>query len=184
MRTVILASPDSWYYRDLRRAAPYRDQLSVASFADLQAHLGEADSASVSAGGTELSRCDVVIVRSMPPGSLEQVIFRMDALARIEQAGCLVVNPPRALEVAIDDYLQHLTVERGLSRNTLAAYGADLTRFCAFAADRGVSAVDEVDAPLVLAHASKQAREGQVALIQRRESFNDLVARDCALPKW
>lgn len=74
--------------------------------------------------------------------------------------------PP--LELAVDDYLQHLTVERGLARNTLAAYGADLGRFCAFAADQGRTGVDEVDPPLVLAYASAQAREGQSARSQAR----------------
>src|SRR5581483_6435924 len=43
-----------------------------------------------------------VIVRTMPPGSLEQVVFRMDALQR---CGARVLNPPRALEVCVDKYL-------------------------------------------------------------------------------
>ena len=41
----------------------------------------------------------------MPPGTLEQVIFRMNVLARLEQAGVQVVNPPRAIECAVDKYL-------------------------------------------------------------------------------
>jgi len=57
------------------------------------------------AGDTDLSGCDALLVRSMPPGSLEQVVFRMDALARVEQQGTPVLNPPRALEIAIDKYL-------------------------------------------------------------------------------
>ncbi len=48
---------------------------------------------------------DGILVRSMPPGSLEQVIFRMNALARIESQGTPVINPPRSLEIAIDKYL-------------------------------------------------------------------------------
>ena len=53
----------------------------------------------------DLSDCDALLVRSMPPGTLEQVVFRMDALARVEQQGTLVLNPPRSLEIAIDKYL-------------------------------------------------------------------------------
>jgi ribosomal protein S6--L-glutamate ligase len=48
---------------------------------------------------------DTMIVRTMPPGSLEQVVFRMDVLHRLEAAGKRVLNPPRALEVCIDKYL-------------------------------------------------------------------------------
>ncbi len=72
------------------------------------------------------------------------------------------------LELAIDDFIQHLTVERGLARNTLVAYGDDLTRFVAFAAERGVSRVAGVDAPLVLAYATGQARKGMSARTQAR----------------
>lgn len=41
----------------------------------------------------------------MPPGSLEQVVFRMDALARLAASGIRVVNSPRSLECAVDKYL-------------------------------------------------------------------------------
>jgi ribosomal protein S6--L-glutamate ligase len=41
----------------------------------------------------------------MPPGSLEQVVFRMDAIARLETAGVPVINPPRAIEAAVDKFL-------------------------------------------------------------------------------
>ena len=41
----------------------------------------------------------------MPPGSLEQVVFRMDALHRVVAAGIPVLNPPRAVEAAVDKYL-------------------------------------------------------------------------------
>ncbi len=41
----------------------------------------------------------------MPSGSLEQVVLRMDLLARLEAAGTAVINPPRAIEAAVDKYL-------------------------------------------------------------------------------
>ncbi|MCA9655443.1 MAG: site-specific tyrosine recombinase XerD [Myxococcales bacterium] len=77
-------------------------------------------------------------------------------------------GPAPSLELAIDDYLQHLSVERGLAENTLAAYGSDLLRFAAFAADRGVEGVDAIEPPLLLAYASEQAREGMSARSQAR----------------
>lgn len=42
-------------------------------------------------------------------------------------------------------YLDHLTVERGLADNTIAAYGRDLRRMVAFLADRGVTTPVELD---------------------------------------
>lgn len=53
----------------------------------------------------KLQDYDAIIVRSMPPGTLEQIIFRMDVLQRCEAAGQTVINPPRALETAIDKFL-------------------------------------------------------------------------------
>lgn len=73
-----------------------------------------------------------------------------------------------AVDLAIDDYLQHLTVERGLARNTLAAYGHDLGRFAAFVADQGVTDVAGVEPPLLLAFASQQHRDGMSARSQAR----------------
>jgi ribosomal protein S6--L-glutamate ligase len=41
----------------------------------------------------------------MPPGSLEQVVFRMDLLHRARAAGITILNPPAALEACVDKYL-------------------------------------------------------------------------------
>ena len=43
----------------------------------------------------EILDVDAVIVRTMPPGSLEQVVVRMDWLARLEASGVRVINPIR-----------------------------------------------------------------------------------------
>ncbi len=48
---------------------------------------------------------DVVLVRTMPPGTLEQVVYRMDALSRLEAGGMRVINSPKSLECAVDKYL-------------------------------------------------------------------------------
>ena len=46
-------------------------------------------------------------------------------------------------------FLDHLTVERGLSANTVAAYERDLRRYVAFLEKRGVDRVDRIDASTV-----------------------------------
>ncbi len=45
---------------------------------------------------------------------------------------------------AAQDYLDHLAVERGLSRNTVAAYRRDVTRFEQWCAGRGIRRLGEV----------------------------------------
>ena len=42
----------------------------------------------------------VLLIRMMPPGSLERVIYRMDALYRLELAGVPILNSPRAAGIA------------------------------------------------------------------------------------
>lgn len=104
MQFLVLGSSDSWYFNDLRRAAESRHELVAATWRELNSSIAE-DAITVAAGQRPLASFDAVLVRTMPPGSLEQVIFRMDALARLEAAGGRVVNPPRAIEAAIDKYL-------------------------------------------------------------------------------
>ncbi len=113
MRIAVLASADSWYARDLARAAVGRCELAVLPFAELSAELGAGNG--VTCGGRRLEELEAVLVRTMPPGSLEQVVFRMDGLAALEAAGALVVNPPKAIEAAVDKYLAaHRLARAGL----------------------------------------------------------------------
>jgi ribosomal protein S6--L-glutamate ligase len=103
MRLAVLAAADSWYLKDLQRAAGSQHEVVGLGFSQLAAEIdGEAQS--VFCGDVALRDFDAVLVRSMPPGSLEQVVFRMDALAQLERLGVSVVNSARSLETAIDKY--------------------------------------------------------------------------------
>ena len=104
MKFAVLAAPDSWYHRDLARAAGDRHEVTVHSFSELSAAVGPGGHR-LASGESDLRGFDAVIVRTMPPGSLEQVVFRMDALGRLEASGTTVVNSPRSLEAAVDKYL-------------------------------------------------------------------------------
>jgi ribosomal protein S6--L-glutamate ligase len=105
MRFAVLAAPDSWYLRDLARAAGARHQIDCMAFSEMAAQLTPTDGLTVSSGTNQLAQYDAVIVRTMPPGSLEQVVFRMDCLARYEAAGGVVMNPAKAVETAVDKFL-------------------------------------------------------------------------------
>ena len=48
------------------------------------------------------------------------------------------------MDRAVEDYLDHLAVERGLARNTLTSYRRDLTRYATWSQQRGISAVADV----------------------------------------
>lgn len=113
MRIALLGSTESWYFHDLRRAATGHE-LTAVTFRDLASTITpghveigsiQANSGGADRGPVALQTADVLLVRTMPPGSLEQVVFRMDALARLAAHGTRVVNSPRAIETAVDKYL-------------------------------------------------------------------------------
>jgi RimK family alpha-L-glutamate ligase len=54
--------------------------------------------------GECIEDCDAVLVRTIPAGSLEQTIFRMDALHRLENMGVRVINSASAIERTVDKY--------------------------------------------------------------------------------
>ena len=98
MRLGILCSGTGWHVADLVRAASALGHVAVKiDFRRL--------AAGVAVGPEALSGVDAVIVRTMPPGSLEQVVFRMDLLQRVEARGVPVLNAPRCLEACVDKYL-------------------------------------------------------------------------------
>lgn len=45
---------------------------------------------------------------------------------------------PSQLPGLVDSYLRHLTIERGMAKNTLAAYRADLARYSSFLEEKGI----------------------------------------------
>jgi RimK family alpha-L-glutamate ligase len=98
MRVALLSAGAGWHVRDLQRAAVLLNHEAVpVDFRRVHAGVqAEADS---------LARFDGVLVRTMPPGSLEQVIFRMDMLHQLHDHGVAVLNPPRAVEICVDKYL-------------------------------------------------------------------------------
>ena len=121
MNIGILASEGSWYYRDLERAAHALGHACerldferlVASVSPTRFLCGgrESPGSSLLAKPRDSRpplgefRFDIVLVRTMPPGSLEQVVYRMDVLGRLEVAGTRVINSPKSLECAVDKYL-------------------------------------------------------------------------------
>jgi ribosomal protein S6--L-glutamate ligase len=103
MSIALLSYGAGWHVRDLQRAA--RQLGHEATSIDWRIV-----QASVPYRST-LDGHQVVIVRTMPPGSLEHVVFRMDVLHVLQDRGVRVLNPPRALEVCVDKYLASARLE-------------------------------------------------------------------------
>ncbi|HKB03524.1 MAG TPA: RimK family alpha-L-glutamate ligase, partial [Gemmataceae bacterium] len=101
---AILCGGDGWHLEDLIRAAAHLGH--TAERVDFR-RVGAAVGAPVAdaPGSPTLDQFDAIVVRTMPPGSLEQVVFRMDLLHALAGRGVPVLNPPRALEVCVDKYL-------------------------------------------------------------------------------
>jgi ribosomal protein S6--L-glutamate ligase len=98
MRIAILAAGNGWHVRDLQRAAALvGHEAAAVDFRRVHAGVGVRFDA--------LDGFDGVVVRTMPPGSLEQVVFRMDVLHRLQARGVAVLNPPAAVEACVDKYL-------------------------------------------------------------------------------
>jgi len=122
MQLGILGRPDGWHVRRIATEAAARGHQAVTvRWESLQAAVGPHGE---NLGPSSIVPLDMLVVRGMPAaglrqlpgGGLEEVIFRMNVLTRMEQAGLSVVNPPRALEIAIDKYLSlAMIAERGLA---------------------------------------------------------------------
>jgi ribosomal protein S6--L-glutamate ligase len=141
MRIAVLAAPESWYLRDLTRAAEGRHVIVGTSFTEMQAKLTR-EGLAIASGEVNLQDCDAVLVRTMPPGSLEQVVFRMDLLNCLEASGKVVLNPPRAIETAVDKFL---------TSAKLAAAGLTTPRtICCQTADDALAAFEQLGGDVVV----------------------------------
>jgi RimK family alpha-L-glutamate ligase len=60
----------------------------------------------------DLDRADAVLARIIPSGSLEQIIYRVDALHRLEERGARVMNSPRAIERTVDKFWTSALLEQ------------------------------------------------------------------------
>jgi integrase/recombinase XerD len=76
------------------------------------------------------------------------------------------------LDAAIDLFLDHVKVERGLARNSVEAYGRDLAKFRRFAEEAGLEDAGDVEARHIMAYQVELAK----AKIAVRSQARNLVA--------
>src|SRR5262245_1021630 len=101
-RAALLAAADGWHVAALARA------FAAAGWEtgriDPRHLVGRAGDGRAGADTSTLEGFDAVVVRLVPPGSLDQIVFRVDALHLLADRGVTVVNHPRALERTIDKH--------------------------------------------------------------------------------
>lgn len=110
MRIGILGHRGGWHAAALQDALARRGiKAPFFNITQLTARL--AARPWLAADGEPLEDYDVIFVRLIPGGSLEQVIFRVDALHRLENAGVRVINSPTVIERAVDKYYTSTLLE-------------------------------------------------------------------------
>jgi RimK family alpha-L-glutamate ligase len=104
LRVGVLGATGSWHTRTLSRALTARGHEVLAIPATRLRSEVDCDGTVRVLGPDDvaLDALDLLIIRGLPRGSLEQVIFRMDALHVLAAQGVRCVNSPRAIEKTID----------------------------------------------------------------------------------
>ena len=111
MDVAILGGGRGWHAGQLERAFQARGhRLRVLRIAALAARIGGRPR--LSAGGVSLEDVQAVLPRYIPKGSLEQVIFKVDALHWLERLGIVVMNPASAIERTVDKFYTSALLER------------------------------------------------------------------------
>ena len=101
---IVTRNRDSWSSTQLRKALAKRKIPHIFfSFPQLIARVGYKPYLNV--GNTSiLEALDALLIRPIGRGSLEEIVFRMDMLYRLQRLGLYVINPPEAIEHCVDKY--------------------------------------------------------------------------------
>ncbi len=101
---VITRNDDAWCSTQLRQALVKNNIPSTfLNFRDIAARVNMRPEASANQRNL-IADLDALIIRPIGRGSLEEIIYRMDLLHRLERLGMLVVNPAFSIERSVDKY--------------------------------------------------------------------------------
>jgi len=101
---IVTRNRNSWGSTQLREILNKRNiPHSCFSFPRLIARVGYKPYLKV--GNTSIIEAlDALLVRPIGRGSLEELVFRMDMLYRLQRLGFCIINPPEAIEHCVDKY--------------------------------------------------------------------------------
>jgi RimK family alpha-L-glutamate ligase len=101
MRVLILRSREGWHINRLETALRAGGaEVVKASITGMTLTLGEG--AGLMFEEVAAMGLDAVIVRIIPAGSMEALLFRMNALRMARELGARVINSPEAIEKSVD----------------------------------------------------------------------------------
>lgn len=102
-KAIIFGTEGAWHCEKIAQGLrKWGIEPGFASIQNVCAQLGK--EMEVTFAGEPLSQFEMAFVREVPGGSLEQIIFRMDALHQLENSGLRVINSPYAIEKMVDKY--------------------------------------------------------------------------------
>lgn len=101
---IMTRDRDAWCSSRLREAFIRKNVEPVAfRFADVAARVALMPEFSL--GGIDiLGDLSAILVRPIGRGSLDEIIFQMDGLHKLARRGMPIINPPAAIEKAVDKY--------------------------------------------------------------------------------
>lgn len=102
---LLTRNPNAWCSSKLKKAIEDRNCEAVCfDFSKIIAFVDSSNDKVIISGFGLASKLDAIIVRPIGRGSLDEIIFRLDTLNRIEQSGVFVVNSPKVIERCVDKY--------------------------------------------------------------------------------
>src|SRR5262245_58623805 len=112
MQVVVLSKP-GWHADELCRALAERGHSGcVLPYEGLVGRLRASGDANLACEQTAILGADAVLARFIPSGSLEQIIYRLDALHWIEEHGVPVMHPQSAIERSVDKFYTDARLRR------------------------------------------------------------------------
>ena len=110
---IVTRNDNSWSSTQLRKALTKRNVPHLCfSFPKLTARIGYKPYMKVN-NVNVLEDLDALIVRPVGRGSIEELVFRMDVLYRLQRLGLYIINPPEAIEHCVDKYDVLALLEEG-----------------------------------------------------------------------
>jgi len=101
---IMTRDQDGWCSTQLQKAMERKNVTPVCfSYLPIIGRVNYTPEASVNEIDI-LQELDAMITRPIGRGSLEEILFRMDLLHKLERLGLLIINPPLAIERSVNKY--------------------------------------------------------------------------------
>ena len=102
IRTLILTEKEGWHYQQLKLSLnKLNHSVECACISDINIVLGRNETI-LEHQGERLPKIDNVIVRFIPGGTLEEIVFYLNILKIFESMNVRVVNNARSIESTVD----------------------------------------------------------------------------------